>query len=68
MTIHTAVHQAKKAFTNVKNPRIRTWGPTATGLAIVPILPYLFDKPVEHATDVAFEWIEKRILEQREKE
>ncbi|KAI0728780.1 mitochondrial 18 KDa protein-domain-containing protein [Fomitopsis betulina] len=67
-TIHTAVHQAKKAFNNVKNPRVRTWGPTATGLAIVPILPYLFDKPVEHATDVAFEWIEKRIVEQKEKE
>ncbi|TFY53638.1 hypothetical protein EVJ58_g9342 [Rhodofomes roseus] len=65
-TIHTAVHQAKKAFANVKNPRVKMWGPTATGLAIVPILPYLFDKPVEHATDAAFEWIEKKIIE-REK-
>ncbi|KAI0637896.1 mitochondrial 18 KDa protein-domain-containing protein [Trametes polyzona] len=60
-TIHTAVKQAKKAFVNVQNPRIKTWGPTATGLAIVPVLPYLFDKPVEHVTDVAFEWIEKQI-------
>lgn len=54
-TIHTAVKQAKKAFVNVQNPKIKGWGPTVTGLAIVPVLPYLFDKPVEHATDVAFE-------------
>ncbi|KAH9947297.1 mitochondrial 18 KDa protein-domain-containing protein [Amylocystis lapponica] len=62
-TIHTAVKQAKKAFVNTKNPRVKVWGPTATGLAIVPVLPYLFDKPVEHATDVVFEWIEKQIVE-----
>lgn len=60
-TIHTAVKQAKKAFANVQNPRVRTWGPTATGLAIVPALPYLFDEPVEHITDVAFEWVEKQL-------
>ncbi|KAI0771950.1 mitochondrial 18 KDa protein-domain-containing protein [Trametes elegans] len=60
-TIHTAVKQAKKAFVHVQNPRVRSWGPTLTGLAIIPVLPYLYDKPVEHATDFAFEWIEKRI-------
>ncbi|KAJ2984478.1 hypothetical protein NUW54_g10496 [Trametes sanguinea] len=60
-TIHTAVKQAKKAFVNVQNPRVKSWGPTVTGLAIIPVLPYLFDKPVEHATDIAFEWIEKQI-------
>ncbi|KAI9001288.1 mitochondrial 18 KDa protein-domain-containing protein [Trametes punicea] len=60
-TIHTAVKQAKKAFVNVQNPRVKSWGPTVTGLAIIPILPYLYDKPVEHATDVVFEWIEKQI-------
>ncbi|KAH7931286.1 hypothetical protein BV22DRAFT_1053165 [Leucogyrophana mollusca] len=62
-TIHTAVKQAKKAFTNVQNPRVKTWGPTLTGLAIVPVLPYLFDHPVETITDKAFEWIEERIIE-----
>ncbi|KAH7916766.1 mitochondrial 18 KDa protein-domain-containing protein [Hygrophoropsis aurantiaca] len=62
-TIHTAVKQAKKAFTNVHNPRVKTWGPTLTGLAIVPVLPYLFDHPVETATDKAFEWIEKKFIE-----
>ena len=60
-TIHTAVRQAKKAFAGSKNPRMKTWGPTATGLAIVPILPFLFDRPVEHATEYAFEWIERKL-------
>jgi len=65
-TIHTAVAQARRAFSSVKNPRIKTWGPTITGLAIVPVLPYLFDHPVEKATDVAFEWIEGRIVQRDE--
>lgn len=60
-TIHTAVKHAKKAFANVQNPRVRMWAPTATGLAIVPVLPYLFDVPVEHVTDVAFEWVENQL-------
>jgi fission process protein 1 len=54
-TIHTAVKQSKKAFANVANPRVKAWGPTVTGLAIVPVLPYLFDHPVERATDTIFE-------------
>jgi len=60
-TIHSAVKQSKKTFDKVQNPRVKAWGPTVTGLAIVPVLPYLFDKPVEHVTDAAFEWIEKQI-------
>lgn len=63
LTIHTAVKQAKKLFVNTTNPRVKTWGPTVTGLAIVPILPYLYDKPVEHATDFAFDWIEKKLIQ-----
>ena len=63
MTIHTIVAQSKKAFVNAKNPRIKTWGPTMTGLAIVPILPYLFDHPVEHVTDKAFDWIRQKLIE-----
>ncbi|KAG2158948.1 mitochondrial 18 KDa protein-domain-containing protein [Suillus bovinus] len=65
-TIHTAVNQAKKAFTNVQNKRLKTWGPTISGLAIVPFLPYIFDHPVETATDKAFEWIEKRLIESQD--
>lgn len=66
-TIHTAVRQAKKAFVNVSNPRVKAWGPTLTGLSIVPGLPYLFDHPVEVATDTVFEWIEKQIARQEDK-
>jgi fission process protein 1 len=36
-----------------------------TGLAVVPVLPYLFDKPVEHVTDRAFEWAEDWWLQNR---
>ena len=39
-----------------------------TGLAIVPVLPYLFDHPVEVATDRAFDWIRERLAKQQEKE
>ncbi|KAJ6539063.1 mitochondrial 18 KDa protein-domain-containing protein [Mycena capillaripes] len=67
LTIHTAVKQAKKAFDKAKNPRLRTWGPTVTGLAIVPVLPYLFDHPVEHVTDRVFSWIKVKWAEQQSK-
>ncbi|KAJ7638587.1 mitochondrial 18 KDa protein-domain-containing protein [Roridomyces roridus] len=65
LTIHTAVKQAKKAFDKVQTPRLRAWGPTVTGLAIVPILPYLYDHPVEHVTERVFDWIRVKIAEQR---
>ncbi|KAJ7774240.1 mitochondrial 18 KDa protein-domain-containing protein [Mycena maculata] len=67
LTIHTAVKQAKKAFDKAQNPRLRAWGPTATGLAIVPVLPYLFDHPVEHVTERVFGWIKVKIAEQQSK-
>jgi len=69
-TIHTIVRYSGRAMKNIKNPTLRTWGPigvsipmefTTTvadpkqlGLAAVPALPYLFDKPVEHAVDKIF--------------
>jgi fission process protein 1 len=28
----------------------------------VPILPYLFDHPVEHVTEVVFDWIKERVV------
>lgn len=64
-TIHTAVAQARKAFANTPNPRIRTWGPTITGLAFVPILPYIFDHPVEYVTDQVFDWIKQKLVNQK---
>jgi len=62
-TIHTAVAQSRKVFRSATNHRVKTWGPTVTGLAIVPILPYLFDQPVEHVTDRAFDWIRTKLIE-----
>lgn len=39
---------------NVKNVKVRTWGPIGLGLAAVPALPFLFDKPVEEAVEFVF--------------
>ena len=62
-TIHTAVRYSKPLFTNVRNPRLKMWGPTVTGLSLVPGLPFVFDHPVERATDLVFEWVEKQLIE-----
>lgn len=67
-TIHTAVNQAKKVFAHAKNPRVRTWAPTAIGLALIPPLPYIFDHPVETATDRAFDWIKEKYMERQDNE
>ncbi|KIW19911.1 hypothetical protein PV08_00486 [Exophiala spinifera] len=53
-TIHSVVKYSGKALKNAKNPTIRTWGPIGLGLACVPALPYLFDKPVEEAVEWTF--------------
>lgn len=53
-TIHSIVKYSGKAMKNVKNTKIRTWGPIGLGLAAVPALPYLFDHPVEQATEWVF--------------
>jgi fission process protein 1 len=66
-TIHTAVKQAKKAFDKSSNLRLRAWGPTVTGLAIVPALPYIFDHPVEVAADRAFEWVQHQLAKSGKK-
>jgi fission process protein 1 len=52
-TIHSIVRYSGKALKDSKNVRFRTYGPIGLGLAAVPALPYLFDKPVEEAV----EWI-----------
>lgn len=53
-TIHSIVRYSGQAFKNVKNPRLRTWGPIGLGLAAVPVLPFVFDEPIEHATEWVF--------------
>jgi len=53
-TIHSIVRYSGRALKNSKNMRIRTYGPIGLGLAAVPALPYLFDKPVEEAVEWVF--------------
>ncbi|KAH8900205.1 hypothetical protein GQ53DRAFT_741160 [Thozetella sp. PMI_491] len=53
-TIHSVVRYSGQAMKNVKNKTIRTWGPIGLGLAVVPVLPTLFDKPVENAVEFLF--------------
>lgn len=66
LTIHTVVRQTTKIYArNAKSARVKAWGPTLTGLAVVPLLPYLFDEPVEHVTDYAFDWMKKKWFESR---
>ena len=53
-TIHSVVRYSSRAMKDVKNKTIRTWGPIGLGLAVVPFLPSLFDKPVENAVEWVF--------------
>lgn len=53
-TIHSIVRYSGRALKNAKNTRIRTYGPIGLGLAAVPALPFLFDKPVEEAVEWVF--------------
>ena len=55
-TIHTVVHQMKHLTKKIG--RFQKWGPSACGLAVVPFLP-LYDHPVEHVIDTAFNWLYK---------
>jgi len=53
-TIHSVVRYSGRAMKNIKNTRVRTWGPIGLGLSVVPFLPTLFDKPVENAVEWVF--------------
>lgn len=53
-TIHSVVRYSGRALKDAKNKTIRTWGPIGLGLAVVPFLPTLFDKPVENAVEFVF--------------
>lgn len=53
-TIHSVVRYSGRALKDVKNKTVRIWAPIGLGLAVVPFLPALFDKPVENAVEWAF--------------
>lgn len=61
-TIHSIVRYSAPVFAKAKSARIRASGPTVAGLLFVPALPFLFDHPVEHVVDFAFDWIQQRLL------
>lgn len=54
LTIHSVVRYSGRALQGVRNRTLRTWGPIGLGLAVVPALPSLFDKPVENAVESVF--------------
>lgn len=53
-TIHSIVKYSGRALKNSKSSRIRGYGPIGLGLAAVPALPFIFDKPVETAVEWTF--------------
>ncbi|KAL9558599.1 hypothetical protein MBANPS3_000808 [Mucor bainieri] len=61
MTIHSIVKYSAYGFKNVKNAKVKAWGPTLLGLGIVPFLPYIFDEPIEHIVDRVFKPIEEKV-------
>ncbi len=61
-TIHSIVRYSAPLFAKAKSQRLRAAGPTVAGLMFVPALPFLFDEPVEHVIDFAFDWIQERLV------
>ncbi|EER07195.1 conserved hypothetical protein [Perkinsus marinus ATCC 50983] len=64
--IHSTVHYSGVMLRRmaVKNARLLQGGPTIIGLAIVPFLPIVCDKPIEHGVDLIFEkWGPKIVSE-----
>ncbi|EWC44123.1 hypothetical protein DRE_07180 [Drechslerella stenobrocha 248] len=55
VTIHSVVKYSGIAMKDVKNVKLRTWGPIGLGLSVVPALPFIFDHPVEQAVEWAFD-------------
>jgi len=52
--IHTGVHQTQKLLKNNKNMTLVKWGPSAVGMALIPLMPFI-DHPMEHAVEACFE-------------
>ncbi|KAJ3144078.1 hypothetical protein HK101_002813 [Irineochytrium annulatum] len=56
-TVHTVVHQSSRLISSWPKSALTRFGPTGLGLAVIPILPTLFDHPVERAVESAFEMV-----------
>jgi len=51
--IHNQVKVASMVVDRIPNvtPKVRKWGPTVAGLALIPFLPFFLDKPVEYCLE-----------------
>ena len=54
LIIHTAVHKSQQLVKTSANVTLKRYGPTALGLAIIPILPFTIDEPIEHFVEYTF--------------
>ncbi|KOS14419.1 hypothetical protein Malapachy_3824 [Malassezia pachydermatis] len=61
VTIHSVVKYSAPLFARHASKHVRAFGPTLAGLLAVPLLPIMFDHPVEHAVDTVFDEIEYRL-------
>jgi fission process protein 1 len=53
LTIHQTVHVASMIMKKFGGKN--RWIPTIAGLAMIPALPFMFDHPIEHLLDNAFD-------------
>jgi len=64
LTIHSLVkYSGRYIFSKSANRTLRVWGPAAAGLGVVPVLPLLYDHPVEHAIDRLWEKVDEIVPE-----
>ncbi|WFC98264.1 hypothetical protein MYAM1_000989 [Malassezia yamatoensis] len=63
VTIHSVVKYSAPVFAKSRFLRVRSVGPTVAGLLTVPLLPMLFDEPVEIGVDYAFDLLELKVQE-----
>ncbi|GAA5846988.1 hypothetical protein JCM3766R1_005888 [Sporobolomyces carnicolor] len=63
LTIHSIVKYSAKYIKHrgIQNVRVRQWVPSALGLGFIPALPFLFDEPVEHVVDAAFDKVHRSL-------
>lgn len=61
LTIHSIVKYSGPVFGKSRSVRVRALGPSVLGLLTVPLLPFIFDHPVERAVENVFDSIEFHI-------
>ncbi|WFC93911.1 hypothetical protein MBRA1_000537 [Malassezia brasiliensis] len=59
--LSSVVKYSAPVFARSRFPRVRSVGPTVAGLLTVPLLPMLFDEPVEVGVDHAFDLLELKV-------